>query len=76
MKSKSPKMDFNPVHETFRDVTVWKLVKSVWKVFWRIYEQQGFAGALRVIPIVWTIIFAIRGFARYHSLEFQRLAEA
>ncbi|MBX9880073.1 MAG: AarF/ABC1/UbiB kinase family protein [Candidatus Obscuribacterales bacterium] len=76
MKSKSEKMDFNPVHETFRDVSAWKLVKSVWRVFWRIYEQQGFAGAFRVIPIVWTIIFAVRGFARYHSLEFQRLAEA
>ncbi|MBX9689946.1 MAG: AarF/ABC1/UbiB kinase family protein [Candidatus Obscuribacterales bacterium] len=66
---------YDPIKETFRDVTVWKLLASCWRVFWRIYRRQGLSGALRVIPIAWTIIFAVHGFARYHQAEFERMAK-
>ncbi|MBY0359992.1 MAG: AarF/ABC1/UbiB kinase family protein [Candidatus Obscuribacterales bacterium] len=66
---------YDPIKETFRDVTAWKLFCSCWRIFWRIYSSQGFAGAKRVIPIVWTIIFSVRGFARYHALEFEQMLE-
>lgn len=66
-------LGYDPIKETFQDVTVWKLVNSCWRIFWRIYQHQGFDGAIRVIPIVWTIIFAVKGFARYHQAEFERM---
>lgn len=52
-----------------------KLCKSTWTVFWRIYRLQGWSGAFRVIPIIWSIIVAVRGFSRYHAKEYARLAE-
>lgn len=64
----------NPVRETFKDVSAGKLIVSTWRVFWRIQHIQGWNAALRVFPIVWMIIYSVRGFARYHSQEFERIA--
>lgn len=64
---------YDPIKETFQDVTFWKLVASCWRVFWRIRATQGFEGAWRVIPIAWTIIFSVKGFARYHQAEYERM---
>lgn len=66
-------LGYDPIKETFRDVTVFKLIASCWRVFWRMYHRQGLEGAFRVIPIAWTIIFAVRGFARYHQAEFEKM---
>ena len=68
-------LGYDPIKETFRDVTFWKLVASCWRVFWRIYQTQGLDGALRVIPIVWMIIVAVRGFTRYHQAEYDRMVQ-
>ncbi len=73
MKRPESVRHFNPLHETFKDVTVWKLMASSWRAFCRIYAVQGFAGAVRVLPIIWTIIVAVRGFARFHAGEHQRM---
>ncbi len=73
MKSPESHSEFNPVLETFKNVTAAALFLSSWRVFWRIYALQGLGGALRVAPIVWTIIAAVRGFARYHADEHSRL---
>lgn len=67
--------NFNPVRESFRDVTKWALVKSTVRVFVRIYKLQGWKEALRVFPIVWVIIRAVHGFARYHMDEFERTSK-
>jgi len=67
--------NFNPVRESFRDVTKWALVKSTVRVFVRIYKLQGWKEALRVFPIVWVIIKAVHGFARYHMDEFERTSK-
>lgn len=68
--------NFDPIAETFRDVTPLKLFASCWRVFWRMQKTQGLAGACRVIPIVWTIIHTVRGFAAYHQREFERMQES
>jgi predicted unusual protein kinase regulating ubiquinone biosynthesis (AarF/ABC1/UbiB family) len=65
----------NPVSETFRDVSPLKIFASWWRVFWRIQRLQGYQAAWRVFPIVWTIIWSVRGFARYHSQEYERLVD-
>ena len=65
-------MDFNPIKESFRDVTPWRLFVSTLGVFHRIQKLQGFKAALRVVPIVWTIIWSTRGFSRFHAEEFER----
>ncbi|HEY9869772.1 MAG TPA: AarF/ABC1/UbiB kinase family protein [Candidatus Obscuribacterales bacterium] len=75
MKARVSNPHFNPIRETFRDITLWRLFCSWWRVFWRIRRLQGPGGAWRVFPIVWTIIVSVRGFARYHAAEYQR-AEA
>lgn len=67
--------NFNPVRESFRDVTKWSLIKSTVRVFVRIYKLQGWKEALRVFPIVWVIIRAVHGFARYHMDEFERTSK-
>jgi predicted unusual protein kinase regulating ubiquinone biosynthesis (AarF/ABC1/UbiB family) len=59
----------------FSDVTPFRLLQSSWSVFWRIYRLQGLSGAVRVIPIIWTIIQTVRGFSRYHAQEYARLRE-
>ena len=69
-----PAPSFNPVKETFRDVSFTKLVASWWRVFWRIYNLQGFKAALRVFPIVFVIIKSVRGFSRYHAAEYVKTA--
>lgn len=69
----APDLGYDPIRETFRDVTVGKLILSSCRVFWRIFRHQGLQGALRVIPIIWTIIYAVKGFARYHAAEFERM---
>jgi predicted unusual protein kinase regulating ubiquinone biosynthesis (AarF/ABC1/UbiB family) len=66
----------NPVRELFQDVTLGKLLASTWRVFVRIYKLQGLKGALRVFPIVYTIIYAVKGFALYGQQEYERLALA
>lgn len=66
-------LGYDPIKETFRDVTPLKLIASSCRVFWRIFQRQGLDGALRVIPIIWTIIYAVKGFARYHQAEFERM---
>ncbi len=65
-------LDFNPIRESFRDVTPWRLFASTLKVMTRIYKLQGMQATLRVIPIVWTIIWSTRGFSRYHAEEFEK----
>lgn len=67
--------NFNPVRESFRDVTRMALAKSTVRVFLRIYRLQGLREALRVFPIVWVIIKAVHGFARYHMEEFERTSK-
>lgn len=52
-----------------------KLLASTVRVFIRIYRLQGLSKAFRVFPIVWMIIVAVRGFARYHASEFERMKE-
>ena len=69
-------LDFNPIRESFRDVTAWKLFMSTVAVMTRIYRLQGFKAAYRVLPIVWTIIWSTRGFSRYHVEEFERAKES
>lgn len=64
---------FNPIRETFQDVTVMKLIVSTWKVFRRITALQGWREAVRVFPVVWIIIKAVRGFSRFHAQEFERM---
>lgn len=66
-------LDFNPIKESFRDVSAWKLFISTVQVFSRINRLQGIKAALRVVPIVWTIIWSTRGFSRYHAEEFERM---
>lgn len=65
----------NLVNAAFADVSKMKLLRSSWRVFWRIYHLQGMAGAMRVIPIIWTLIQTVRGFSRYHANEYTRLRQ-
>lgn len=75
MPSAAPTTQANPIQETFRDVSVLRLLQSTWRVFWRIRNLQGWHQAFRVFPIVWMIITAVRGFSKYHSEEFDRIAD-
>ncbi len=68
--------DFNPIRESFKDVSTWKLIVSTWKVIQRIYRLQGQKAALRVLPIVWTIIWSVKGFSKFHAQEFERARRA
>src|SRR5271156_804931 len=63
----------NPVRAAFADVSAWKLVLSSARIFWHIYKLQGFKGALRVFPIIWTIIYSVNGFYKFHKKEFERI---
>ena len=72
LNNSKPDLPFDPVRETFRDVSAKKLVASWWRVFWRIYRLQGFREALRVFPIVFMIIKTVRGFSRYHAAEYAK----
>lgn len=63
---------FNPIRESFRDVSPWRLFVSTLCVFERIRRLQGFKASLRVIPIVWTIIWTVKGFSRFHAEEFEK----
>ena len=74
--SNNSESSFNPVQETFRDVSFKKLIASWWRVFWRIYKLQGFREALRVFPIVLMIIKTVQGFSRYHAAEYAKAKEA
>jgi len=66
-------VDTNPIQDVFADVTPLKLFSSSWKVFWRIHRLQGWSGAFRVVPIIWSIIVTVRGFSRFHAKEYERL---
>ncbi|RTL44151.1 MAG: AarF/ABC1/UbiB kinase family protein [Candidatus Melainabacteria bacterium] len=66
---------FNPISEAFSDVTAGKIIVSWWRVFWRIQRIQGYKAALRVFPIVWMIIYAVRGFSKHHTQEFERMKD-
>ncbi len=57
----------------FADVSAWKLLVSSLRIFLHIYKLQGFNGALRVFPIIWTIIYSVRGFSKFHKKEFERI---
>lgn len=72
----SNKETLNPIRETFRDVTVKRLIGSTWKVFRRIRALQGTKEALRVFPVVWIIIKAVKGFSKFHAQEFERMRRA
>lgn len=61
------------MQETFKDVTIPRLLHSTWKVFLRIRRLQGTRAALRVIPVVWIIIRAVRGFSKFHANEYERV---
>lgn len=65
----------NLIKDIFVGVTPMRLFRSSCTVFWRIYRLQGVHAAMRVIPIIWMIIVAVRGFSRYHAKEFIRLQE-
>ena len=67
-----PNLPFDPIKETFRDVSFTKLIASWYRVFMRIYKLQGFKAALRVFPIVFVIIKSVYGFARYHAAEYAK----
>lgn len=67
--------EVSPVRVPFEDVTVKKLIVSSWRVFRRIAALQGIALAMRVFPIIWAIIKAVRGFSEFHQNELSRLAE-
>lgn len=69
-------LNFDPFRETFKDVSPWKLFVSSIRVFWRIKSLQGWKGAMRCFPIIWMIIVAVRGFARYHAQEYARMGSA
>ncbi|HEY9682133.1 MAG TPA: AarF/ABC1/UbiB kinase family protein [Oculatellaceae cyanobacterium] len=75
LSSKATESSFDPVKETFRDISTKKLIMSWWRVFWRIYKLQGFKNALRVFPIVFMIIKTVRGFARYHAAQFAKTSK-
>ncbi|MGE0265305.1 MAG: ABC1 kinase family protein [Candidatus Obscuribacterales bacterium] len=66
------KEPLNPIRETFKDITIARLIESTWKVFRRIRALQGTKAALRVFPIVWIIIRSVRGLSRFHAAEFER----
>lgn len=66
---------FNPISEAFSDLSVGKVIASWWRVFWRIQRIQGYKAALRVIPIVWMIIYSVRGFSKHHTQEFERMKD-
>ncbi len=61
------------IRSAFADVSVLKLLLSSWHVFWQIAKLQGLQEALRVFPIIWTIIYSVRGFSRFHKREFERI---
>src|ERR1700722_13753535 len=63
----------NPVKTAFADVSIWKLLLSTWRVFWHVCKLQGLQEALRVFPIIWTIIYSVRGFSKFHHREFERI---
>jgi predicted unusual protein kinase regulating ubiquinone biosynthesis (AarF/ABC1/UbiB family) len=69
----APRLNFDPFYETFKDVSPWKLAVSSLRVFWRIKQLQGWSGAMRCFPIIWMIIKAVRGFAKYHAQEYARM---
>ncbi len=73
MSNGAARSAFNPIKQSFQDVSAWRLLVSTVRVFLRIQALQGWRGALRVFPIVWTIIYAVRGFARYHAQEYERM---
>lgn len=64
------------VRVIFNDVTAWKLLVSCWHVFRRIYALSGYSQALRVFPIIWTLIHTVRGFSEFHLKEYNRFLEA
>ncbi len=63
----------SPLKSAFADVSVLKLSLSTWRVFWHVCKLQGLKEALRVFPIIWTIIYSVRGFSRFHQKEFERI---
>ncbi len=69
------KIGFNPVKEVFRDVSVWKLMLSAWRIFVEIYKLQGWQ-SLRVFPVMIMIAKAVRGFSAFHQNEYEQLAQA
>lgn len=73
MSENSP--SFDPVRQVFADITKSSLIRSVAKIFWRIWRQQGLSGAWRVIPICQMIIKTVTGFAHYHVREYERMRE-
>ncbi|MBP7860606.1 AarF/ABC1/UbiB kinase family protein [bacterium] len=76
MKEEASTLGFNPINEAFKDVSRTKLLASSWRIFQRIRALQGTKKAMRVFPIVWTVIKTVRGFSRYHAQEFERATEA
>jgi len=42
----------------------------------RIYRLQGYKSAMRVLPIVWTIIWSVKGFSKFHAQEFEKARRA
>lgn len=73
LTTKASTQKINPLRSAFADVTVWKLLVSSASVFWQIYKLQGFDAALRVFPIIWTIIYSVHGFYKFHKKEFERI---
>jgi predicted unusual protein kinase regulating ubiquinone biosynthesis (AarF/ABC1/UbiB family) len=67
--------NFDPIKATFADISPIRVFVSSCRVFCQIWYWQGLNGAIRVIPIIWTIIVAVRGFAAWHAFEYQRLSQ-
>jgi len=63
----------SPIRSAFADVSVWKLLLSTCRIFLHVCELQGLKEALKVFPIIWTIIYSVRGFSRFHQREFDRI---
>ncbi|MBI1271436.1 phosphotransferase [bacterium] len=62
----------NPIKETFKDVTIPRLLKSSWRVFVRVRNLQGTKAALRVFPIIWIIVRLVKGLSKFHAAEYER----
>lgn len=63
----------SPARSAFADVSAWKVAISSVRIFWRIANLQGINNALRVFPIIWTIVYSVHGFAKFHKREFERI---
>ncbi len=63
----------SPIKSAFADVSALKVLVSTARVFWHVGKLQGLKEALKVFPIIWTIVYSVRGFSKFHQREFERI---